>query len=109
MNYGPLKVSVSSLFYVDDLELLLLGIGGHVELIDLKELKLLQRLPIFKDTTHTPHGFVQVPHKKGSEGCLKFLIFGGKFIRCILLDSKEKKITSRENMLITRKRKSDAT
>ena len=97
MNYGPLKVSVSSLFYVDDSELLLLGIGGHVELIDMKELKLLQRLPIFKNTTHTPHGFVQVPHKKGSEGCLKFLIFGGKFIRCILLDSKEKKITSCES------------
>ena len=89
MEYGHLKVSVSSLFYVDSLDLLLVGSGGHVELIDATTMKMLQNLPIFKDTSHTPHGFVQVAKNDQS---IKFIVYGGKFIRSILLNVKDKTI-----------------
>ena len=96
MSYGPLKASVSSLFYVDNFELLLVGTGGHVELFDLKESRSLQTLPIFKNTTHTPHGFVQEAVNEEAE-FLRFIVYGGKFIRCIQLNVKEKQLLEVES------------
>ena len=95
MSYGALKASVSSLFYVDNFELLLVGTGGHVELFDLKESRSLQTLPVFKDTTHTPHGFVQ--DVVTEDEFLRFIVYGGKFIRCIQLNVKEKQLLEIES------------
>ena len=84
-EFGGLVASVSSIQILEAHEIILLGIGGNVEIYDLSSHNCLQRLPIFKNSSHYIHGFKNRTIKPNEPEVIT--VFGGKSVRTLTINA----------------------
>ena len=86
------KGAVTAIHCLQDQNLILIGHGAHLDLVDLQTNAICDTLLTFYDTTHCLHGVRQVITPDGAAD-KKFLIFGGKSLRTVAVNLDTRTIT----------------